>query len=211
MATATSTHESKENFPATLEFFTLVGQIKRAQRTGWTHHNVDKVESVSDHIYRMAVMTMLLEGKNLNTTHCMKMAVIHDLAECIVGDITPFCGVSAEEKYRREKEAMFKLTSLISNEKVGNEVMSLWEEYTNQNTKEARAVKDIDRFEMILQAFEYEKSENKPGNLQTFFNSTKGKFGDPQIQRWVEELDKQRQVFTETHKPEAIIETNVKQ
>lgn len=33
----------------------------------------------------------------------MKMAIVHDLAECIVGDITPFCGVSKEEKYRREE------------------------------------------------------------------------------------------------------------
>lgn len=30
------------------------------------------------------------------------MALVHDIAECIVGDITPFCGVSKEEKKRRE-------------------------------------------------------------------------------------------------------------
>lgn len=33
----------------------------------------------------------------------MKMAIVHDLAESIVGDITPFCGVSKEEKYKREE------------------------------------------------------------------------------------------------------------
>lgn len=33
----------------------------------------------------------------------MKMAIIHDLAECIVGDITPFCGVSKEDKHAREE------------------------------------------------------------------------------------------------------------
>ncbi len=30
------------------------------------------------------------------------MALVHDLAECLVGDITPYCGVSKEEKHRRE-------------------------------------------------------------------------------------------------------------
>lgn len=30
------------------------------------------------------------------------MALIHDIAECIVGDITPFCGVSKEEKQKQE-------------------------------------------------------------------------------------------------------------
>ena len=33
----------------------------------------------------------------------MKIALVHDLAECIVGDITPYCGVSPEEKDRRER------------------------------------------------------------------------------------------------------------
>lgn len=33
----------------------------------------------------------------------MKMAIVHDLAECVVGDITPFCGISTEEKHAREE------------------------------------------------------------------------------------------------------------
>ena len=31
------------------------------------------------------------------------MAIVHDLAESIVGDITPLDGVSKEDKYKREK------------------------------------------------------------------------------------------------------------
>ena len=31
------------------------------------------------------------------------MALVHDLAESIVGDLTPSSGVSKEEKYAREK------------------------------------------------------------------------------------------------------------
>lgn len=39
-----------------------------------------------------------------NIVHsCLKMALVHDLAECIVGDITPHCGVSKEEKHQKEK------------------------------------------------------------------------------------------------------------
>lgn len=34
---------------------------------------------------------------------CVKMSLVHDLAESIVGDLTPFCGVSKEEKHKREK------------------------------------------------------------------------------------------------------------
>ena len=31
------------------------------------------------------------------------MALVHDLAEAIVGDLTPSCGVGKEEKYEQEK------------------------------------------------------------------------------------------------------------
>ncbi len=33
------------------------------------------------------------------------------------------------------------------------------QEYESQTSSEAKAVKDLDRFEMILQAFEYEKGD----------------------------------------------------
>ncbi len=36
-------------------------------------------------------------------TRCIKMCLVHDLAESIVGDLTPSCGVSKEEKAKREK------------------------------------------------------------------------------------------------------------
>ena len=35
------------------------------------------------------------------------MALVHDLAESLVGDITPHDGVSKEEKYRRENVRLF--------------------------------------------------------------------------------------------------------
>ncbi|WAR17744.1 HDDC2-like protein, partial [Mya arenaria] len=35
-------------------------------------------------------------------------------------------------------------------------------EYEDQSSAEARFVKDIDKFEMVLQAYEYEQLEEKP-------------------------------------------------
>ena len=36
-------------------------------------------------------------------SRCIKMALVHDLGESVVGDLTPHCGVSREEKHQREK------------------------------------------------------------------------------------------------------------
>lgn len=52
---------------------------------------------------------------------------------------------------------------------------SLPQEYENETTPEAKYVKDLDKFDMILQAFEYEQAENTPMKLQEFFDSTNGK------------------------------------
>jgi len=46
-------------------------------------------------------------------SRCMQLALVHDLAECIVGDITPHCGVGPDEKQKREDKAMQELVELI--------------------------------------------------------------------------------------------------
>ena len=52
----------------------------------------------------------------------------------------------------------------------------LFQEYEHQSSKEARFVKDLDRFDMIFQAHEYEQAENRTGEtlLQDFYDSTNG-------------------------------------
>ncbi|XP_023086418.1 HD domain-containing protein 2 isoform X3 [Piliocolobus tephrosceles] len=49
-----------------LQFLRLVGQLKRVPRTGWVYRNVQRPESVSDHMYRMAVMAMVIKDDHLN-------------------------------------------------------------------------------------------------------------------------------------------------
>lgn len=53
------------------------------------------------------------------------LALVHDLAESIVGDITPLCGVPKEEKQRRELAAMREISSLIPPQ--GEHLMELFE------------------------------------------------------------------------------------
>ena len=69
------------------------------------------------------------------------------------------------------------------------------QEYEGQSTPEAKLVKDFDRLDMVLQAFEYEKKEgpSSAGRLEEFFTSTEGKFSSPFVQSIVQELKLQRQ------------------
>ncbi|XP_039916126.1 5'-deoxynucleotidase HDDC2 [Hirundo rustica] len=178
-----------------LAFLRLLGQLKRVPRTGWVYRNVANPESVSDHMYRMAMMALVTEDKNLNKDRCLRLALVHDMAECIVGDIAPADNIPKEEKHRREKTAMQQLTQLLS-EDLRKEIYELWEEYENQSTAEAKFVKQLDQCEMILQAFEYEELENTPGRLQDFFDSTAGKFVHPEILQLVSLINRERKKRT---------------
>ncbi|NWX58867.1 HDDC2 protein, partial [Promerops cafer] len=174
-----------------LSFLRLLGQLKRVPRTGWVYRNVENPESVSDHMYRMAMMALVTEDKSLNKDRCIRLALVHDMAECIVGDIAPADNIPKEEKHRREETAMQRLTQLLS-EDLRKEIYELWEEYENQSTAEAKFVKQLDQCEMILQAFEYEELENTPGRLQDFFDSTAGKFVHPEILQLVSLINRER-------------------
>lgn len=54
-------------------------------------------------MYRMGMMAMLAGGSGIaqgappvDSVRAMKMALVHDVAEAIVGDITPHCNVSMQ-------------------------------------------------------------------------------------------------------------------
>lgn len=146
-------------------------------------------------MYRMSMMSFLIpEDSQIDRTKCMKLALIHDLAESIVGDISPFCGVSKQEKRQREHKAIIEISSLLPKASE-DEVLELFDEYEKQESKEAQLVKDYDLFDMILQAFEYEKRDQAPNRHDEFFVNTKGKFRNEFVKKMVEDLYQQREEY----------------
>lgn len=189
-----------------LEFLLYVGQAKRTFRTGWVLRGVEKVESVADHMYRMAVMSLLLPKiSEESKIRCMKLALVHDLSESVVGDLTEFDGIPKSEKRRRETEAMLYLTSLLPAD-VGREIFSLFNEYADQKTIEAKLVKDLDIFDMLLQgkaffyytdrllllffglAYEYEKLQNDGEFLEEFFSGSSHNIKTDIVRQWLKQL-----------------------
>jgi putative hydrolase of HD superfamily len=78
-------------------------------------------------------------------------------------------------------------------DQIGEELMTLWMEYENGITPDAIIVRDLDKFDMIFQAYEYETSEGRYGELQQFFDSTKDIFKTSKVKEWAAELYKIRQ------------------
>ncbi|CCH47050.1 HD domain-containing protein 2 [Wickerhamomyces ciferrii] len=179
-----------------LIFLQIVSLLKSQRRTGWVDHGIPDCESISDHMYRMGITSMLITNPEVDTSACVKISLVHDIAESLVGDITPFDGVTKEEKHRREFETIKYLSELIGkyNQAKGKEILEYWLDYEEIRTLEARYVKDIDKFEMLLQSFEYETKFKGEKKLDQFWGA-RSSIKTDEIKSWTDELFNKREEF----------------
>jgi putative hydrolase of HD superfamily len=154
-----------------VSFFRIVCNLKAIKRSGWIHKvNITSPESVADHSYSMCMMSMILaEIMNLDSGYIMKMVIIHDLSESMVGDHMPD-NKSSEEKQLLEDKAMKKIISKLPNSLRKN-YLRIWNEYINNITVNAKFVHNMDKLEMALQAKEYEFEGYPKEVLQPFIKS----------------------------------------
>ena len=127
------------------------------------------------------------------------MALIHDMAESLVGDITPVDGITKPEKSRREAGTMDYLTETLLGRVEedgirGKEIRDLWQEYEDGETVESLFVHDVDKFELLLQMVEYERMAEGGVDL--------GEFGRvalriqlPEVKAWAREVLGERESF----------------
>ncbi|MFS7959744.1 putative HD/PDEase domain, 5'-deoxynucleotidase YfbR/HDDC2 [Helianthus anomalus] len=177
--TTSHTTQPTSSSSSTIDFLTLCHSLKgcdlvTTKRKGWVNQGIKGSESIADHMYRMALMALVADDlPGINRERCIKIALVHDIAEAIVGDITPSDGVPKVEKSRLEQAALNEMCEVLGGGKRAEEIKELWREYEDNASLEANLVKDFDKIEMILQALEYETEHDRI--LDEFFLSTAGK------------------------------------
>jgi len=92
----------KYNIKETFEFLNHFYKLKEIKRKGWRKKLVlDNVESVAEHTLSMiSIATLFAEHNNISaskTLKMIKMILLHDLGESIIGDYTPG-SIKIEEK-----------------------------------------------------------------------------------------------------------------
>lgn len=140
--------------PARLEsFFAHVAALKRLPRKGWVESGVPQPESVAAHSFGVAALAAVAASAvGADPARAVLIAVIHDLAEALIGDLTPADGVPSNEKHRQEERAVRQILEEVDPEGI---LLSAWQDYTERRTPEGRLVKDLDKVEMALQADTY--------------------------------------------------------
>jgi len=155
-----------------IDFIAEAGKLKRLPRTGWVESGVPDPESVADHSFRVALITLVLaDVKGLDSLKAVRMALLHDLAEAETGDLTPTQkGKNPEASEEAENAAMARLLEKLP-DAIRGDYAAAWREFCEYSTTEARLVRDADKLEMVMQASEYEGSGSDRMRLMRFWHA----------------------------------------
>lgn len=179
-----------------IEFFLQAIKLKDLNRQGWIQFPVKDSESVADHSWSAALMALVFAKQfQLNELKCIKMALIHDLAEVVVGDITPQDqknnNISSEQKFLMEKEALEKITENLD-PVTGKEIIDLWLEFEENESKEAKLVRQLDRLDLLFQTHLYVKEKRNKKDLKKFFEFCSKQLHELEFKKIEEKLKEKR-------------------
>ncbi len=115
-----------------------------------------RVENDGEHTFSMMMLAlefMSKEKTELDQQKVLKMIAYHELCEIDAGDTTPFDNVPKEEKHR-ELVCIERLASEYNMP----EIKELWLEFEENTTPEAKFVKEIDKYDAVMQSKVYSKT-----------------------------------------------------
>jgi len=164
-----------------LDFFKTAANLKNISRQGWIDKlSINNPESVADHSYSMAIMSMVISDlENYNSEKILKMVLLHDLAESKIGDYTPQ-QISKERKKELENNAFFEIVNKLP-VSIKSQYLQIWREYQENNSPESKIVHQIDELEMALQAKLYQNKGHSKEKLDSFFESAKIYITNPKL------------------------------
>jgi putative hydrolase of HD superfamily len=152
-------------------------KLKEVKRSGWKSKLLlNNPESVAEHTLSMIVLSMIIaEYNNYASTKIIKlikMTLIHDLGESVIGDYMPNT-IRTEEKKQLEDNAVNNIISKIPWIVTRDNYMKIWSEFRENKTDASRLIHLIDKLDMAIQAkyyMENNKNINK-NDVKPFFDS----------------------------------------
>jgi putative hydrolase of HD superfamily len=157
--------------------------LKSLKRAGWIDRGVpvELAESVAEHSFQTALIAWLAasDDPTLDRDRVLKLALVHDLPEALMGDMTPYAAnevpdgsadpvarhaflnrrqtrsaARSAEKRAAESEATSTLLGFLQGN-ARHELAALFREIDEGSTAEARFVKQADKLETWLQSKAY--------------------------------------------------------
>jgi 5'-deoxynucleotidase YfbR-like HD superfamily hydrolase/nucleoside phosphorylase len=140
--------------------------LKKLLRTGWKKrlgHLDMRLESVAEHSFGACFLAYFFlhedsceNGSKIDKVRVINTLLIHDIAECYVGDL-----IDKTDSQRLEEKKYIEQISLVgTNEGLPNhrEISELFNEMEGLDTVEGRVAKDFDKLENLFQLYLYKES-----------------------------------------------------
>jgi len=161
-----------------------IARLKELKRTGWVQRGVSDPETVASHSYAVALLTMMIADlRGLNTLDAVRMALIHDLAESTIGDLTPGMKAGLRDLEERERRFFENLVNLMPRE-IAETYLNSWRRFSRDEDEISRLVREVDKLERGLQAVRYLRKGY--GEVKEIYDSTLDELRDPELRRVLE-------------------------
>lgn len=134
-----------------LQFILEIDKVKNIMRqTPLSDGN--RKENDAEHSWHIALMAYLLQEyaeEPVDVSKVMLMVLIHDLVEIDAGDTYAYDEEGAKTKDERERKAAERIFGLLPEDQ-GAYLKSLWEEFEDYETAEAKYAHLLDNFQPLL-------------------------------------------------------------
>ncbi|MHA1303177.1 MAG: HD domain-containing protein [Candidatus Heimdallarchaeaceae archaeon] len=180
--------ETEELYNMVLGFIQSAIKLKSLPRQGWIRVGIplSVVESVADHCYNTAMLSLLLVDlhnalypeENLSSELVMRIAIVHDLPECMYQDFDKQVELLIGKDHYLEfkttvlTNASNELLSLILNENVREKWKQVLNDIAVKSSIESKFVNYIDKLEILVQALSYEMHGYNAKMFASFWNSS---------------------------------------
>lgn len=139
-----------------LDFYVLTNSLKDKIRSGVSIWNIkaERLESIAEHVYGVCMLAIAIDSEynfDIDIKRVVLMLAIHELEECIIGDLTPFDNVTNKKDLGRQAVSQI-LDGLLKKE----EYIELTDEFNEKKSKDSKFANYCDKLEAMLQMKLYE-------------------------------------------------------
>jgi putative hydrolase of HD superfamily len=138
------------NLEARLAFVKQAENLKNTLRSA--HTSSGREESVAEHTWRLTLLVITFADllEEVDTLQLLKLCILHDLGEVISGDIPAPMQIDNEDKSVQEREDFMTLIAGLP-KTVKSEFLTLWDDYDQAESSEAKLAKAFDKIETMMQ------------------------------------------------------------
>ncbi|MCQ2564165.1 MAG: HD domain-containing protein [Mogibacterium sp.] len=134
-----------------VDFCRLIDKEKFVQRRTYLSDG-ERFENDAEHAWHMAMMALLLSdysNEKVDQLKVVSILLVHDLVEVYAGDTFAYDIEGMKTQRERELAAADKLFAQLP-ENLGQKIRSLWDEFEEWETPEAKFAHALDNFQPLL-------------------------------------------------------------